>query len=156
MAKIKVKKLKPMKIAYIEHTGAYDKIPYGEYFEKLYKWAKETKAKPGFKPMGIFLSDPKTTAPEAAKTWVAIPIRGTPAATDAIQIKDLPATDAAVCKYAGDSEVIEQTYKELNAWVEQNGYEVSAPPMEVYTKMPKEKDGKSIVYAVVQMPVKKK
>jgi len=156
VTKIKVKKLKSMKIAYIEHTGPYDKVPYGDYYEKLYGWAKEVKAKPGFKPLSVYPSDPHTTPPEQAKTWVAIPIHGSPVETEEIKIKELPAAEAAVCKYAGDSTVIEQTYKDLTAWMEENGYEASAPPMEVYTKMPKEKDGKTIVYATVQMPVKKK
>ena len=42
MDKIKIQKLKPMKLAYIEHIGKYDKVPYDKYVPRLYEWAKES------------------------------------------------------------------------------------------------------------------
>ena len=35
MEKIKVENTKPMKIAYIEHIGAYSEVPYDEYMNRL-------------------------------------------------------------------------------------------------------------------------
>ena len=59
MVEVKLKKSKGYKAAYVEHTGAYDKVPYGEYFDKLFGWAKQKNLRPVGPPMAIFLSKPE-------------------------------------------------------------------------------------------------
>ena len=46
MDKIKIQKFKPIKLAYIEHIGKYDEVPYDRYVPRLYEWAKEKKVRP--------------------------------------------------------------------------------------------------------------
>ena len=59
MVEVKLKKSKAYRAAYIEHTGAYDKVPYGDYYDRLFGWAKQKNLKPAGPPMAIFLSKPE-------------------------------------------------------------------------------------------------
>ena len=76
MAKPKLEDRKPTSIAYIEHMGAFDKIPWQQDIEKLYGWAKEQKVMPGFYPIGIYLDDPKSVSLEKCRSQVAITFKG--------------------------------------------------------------------------------
>ncbi len=156
MAGIKIKTLKPQKLAYVEHTGDYKSIPYDDYFTKLYDWAKEKKVRPGFKPLGIFHDDPQKTPPEQCKSEICIPIVGEAESDENIKIKELPSMEVAVTKHKGSSEEYQNTYRQLNEWITKNGYEWAGPAMEVYTKKPKTVGDQTIIYATVQAPVKKK
>jgi AraC family transcriptional regulator len=156
MAGIKIKTLKPQKLAYVEHTGDYKSIPYDDYFNQLYAWAKEKKVRPGFKPLGIFHDNPEKTPPEQCKSEICIPIVGEAESDEDIKIKELPSMEVAVTKHKGTSEEYQNTYRQLNEWITKNGYEWAGPAMEVYTKMPKTAGDQTIIYANVQVPVKKK
>src|SRR3990172_6151826 len=63
-AKVKVEQRKPVKLAYIEHTGAYDDIPFETYIGRLYGWAKKAHVRPGFYPLGVFYDSPGETPGE--------------------------------------------------------------------------------------------
>jgi effector-binding domain-containing protein len=156
MAGIKIKTLKPQKLAYVEHTGDYKSIPYDDYFNQLYAWAKEKNVRPGFKPLGIFHDNPEKTPPEQCKSEICIPIVGEAESDEDIKIKELPSMEVAVTKHKGTSEEYQNTYRQLNEWITKNGYEWAGPAMEVYTKMPKTVGDQTIIYANVQAPVKKK
>ncbi len=155
MAGIKIKKTKPCKLAYIEHTGDYGAIPYDKYFEQLYAWIKEKNVRPGFKPLGIFHDNPEQTPPEECKSEIGIPIVGEVEAEGDIKIKELPSMEVAVTKYKGGTKEIQETYKKLGEWITENGYEWAGPCMEIYSKKPKVKGEETIVYATVQAPIKK-
>jgi AraC family transcriptional regulator len=156
MAGIKIKTLKPQKLAYIEHTGTYSEIPYDKYYDMLYSWAKEKKVRPGMKALGIFFDNPDKTPPEQCKSEICIPIFGDAESNEEIKIKDLPSMEVAQIKHKGSSEEYKNTYKTLNDWIENNGYERAGPSMEVYTKKPKMSGDKVILYANIQAPIKKK
>lgn len=156
MAGIKIKTLKPQKLAYVEHTGDYKSIPYDDYFNQLYAWAKEKNVRPGFKPLGIFHDNPEKTPPEQCKSEICIPIVGEAESDEDIKIKELPSMEVAVTKHKGTSEEYQNTYRQLNEWITKNGYEWAGPAMEIYTKKPKTVGDQTIIYATVQAPVKKK
>jgi effector-binding domain-containing protein len=156
MAGIKIKTIKPQRLAYIEHTGEYSKIPYDQYFERLYAWAKENKVRPGFKTLGIFHDNPEKISAEQCKSEICLPIVGDAEPAEDVKIKDLPAMDVAEIKHKGPSEEYKNTYRTLSDWITQNGYEWAGSSMEVYTKKPKVKGDQTILYATVQAPVKKK
>ena len=71
-------------------------------------------------------------------------------------VESLPDMEVAILKHAAPSEEYNNSYAALAKWIEENGYEITAPPMEVYTKKPKMKDGKTIIYSDILFPVKKK
>ena len=156
MAKVKIKKRKAGNIAYIEHKGAYHEIPYDKYYEKLYSWAKENKARPGFKQFAIYPNNPNETPEKELLTQIAISIGKMAEPKGDIKVKTLPETEVAVIKHNAPAEEYNNTYAELLKWVEENDYEVSDNPIEMYTKKPKVKQGKTIIYSEIQFPVEKK
>jgi len=156
MAKIKIKKTKPYKLAYIEHVGDYRNVPFDKYIPQLYGWAKEKKVRPGFRSVGIYYDCPETTPPEKCRSEIGIPVHGTPEPGGEIKIKDVPVMEVAVIKHAGPAKDYSKTYGALNEWMTQSGYEWAGPAFEVYTKKPKVKGGETIIYAEVQVPVRKK
>lgn len=156
MAKIKIKKTKPYRLAYMEHVGDYGSIPYDKYFSQLYGWAKEKKARPGFRPIGIYYDTPEQTPPERCRSEIGIPTRGMPISEGNIKIKEMPAMEVAIIKHAGPAKEYSKTYGILNEWMAQTGYEWAGPAMEVYTKKPKVVGGETIIRALVQVPVRKK
>jgi AraC family transcriptional regulator len=156
MANIKLSKRKAGKIAYIAHTGSYKDVPYDEIYSKLYGWAKENKAKPGFKALGIFMDDPEKVPTEKCRSEIGIPIYGSGPETEEIKLKTLPEMDVAVMKFKGESDDYIKAYHEIAEWIKANGYDWAGPCIEEYTKKPKVKGGKTIMFANIQVPVIKK
>ena len=156
MVKIKVKKTKPFKLAYIRHVGSYSEIPFDKYISKLYEWAREKKVRPGFRTMGIYHDSPEETPPEKCRSDIGIPIKGDVKPEGEVKIKEMSSMDVAVIKHKGPASQYSDTYKELSEWIEENGYEWAGPAMEVYTKKPKFVGDETIIYANVQAPIKKK
>ena len=68
MDKIKIQKNKPIKLAYIEHIGKYDTIPFDKYIPRLFEWAKENKVRPGFKNINVYHDDPNEKTPPWTST----------------------------------------------------------------------------------------
>jgi len=101
MSKVKLKKRKETIIAYIEHVGAYETIPFDVIIKKLYGWAKENKLRPGFKPLTIYPDDPNTTPKEQLRSWVGIPISGKAPEGGEVRTVTLPESLVAVYKHAG-------------------------------------------------------
>ncbi len=156
MDKIKVEKTKPIQLAYIEHVGVYGEIPFDEYIPRLYAWAKEKKVRPGFKMISLYHDNPEEKPPAECRSEIGIPIKGTTAPDKEIKIKELPSMEVAVIKHKGPSSQYKETYGKLGEWIEENGYEWAGPSMEVCTKKPKVVGNETIIYATVQVPIKKK
>jgi len=156
MTKVKLKTRKTSTFVYIEHKGAYREIPYENYMEKVFSWSKEKKVRPGFKPMAIFYDDPEKIAPENCKSEIGITIKGKPQSDENIKVKEIPITEVATIKHKGSAEDYPATYKALDDWILKNGYEVTGPFIEIYTKKPKNIGGKTILFSEIQAPIKKK
>jgi len=156
MASIKVESRKATTLAYIEHTGPYDKVPWDVYMEKLFGFAKEKKVMPGFYPMATYTNCPDDTPPEERTCEISIPIHGDVEGKEDIKVKKLPEMKVATISHKGPGSEFKNTYAKLTGWISENGYEMSGPPMEIYSKKPKVKDGVTILYAKVMIPVKKK
>jgi effector-binding domain-containing protein len=153
---IKVKRRRAGNFAYIEYKGPYNKIPFDEAFSRLFAWAKETRAGPGFTPFVIYASDPKTTPESELVTKVAIPLHRTGEPKGEIKVGQLPEMEIAVKRHDAPAEEYNKSYAELQKWIADNGYELYGAPIEVYTGKPKVKDGKTIIYSDIQFPVRKK
>jgi len=156
MAGPKIETRKASDLAYIEHEGPYDKVPWDEYIHRLYGWAKEQKVMPGFYPMGIYLSDPNAMPPEKLKSQVAISFKGKAKEAGGIKMRKQPAMKVATLSHKGPGVDFPKTYAKLREFMSQKGYCLSGPPIEVYSKMPEVVNGVTILYAKVMMPVMKK
>jgi effector-binding domain-containing protein len=155
MAPVKVEKRKPLRIAYYEHVGGYGNIPFDKVIPRLYEWAKKNKVMPGFYPMGIYMTDPKTTPPEKCLTWLAISFKGEGKPEGDIRIKDMPEMTVAAYSHKGPSSEYQKSYDTLTSWILANGYTVAGPPMEIYSKKPEMVDGQMILYSKILFPIMK-
>lgn len=155
MAKIKIKKRKATKIAYIEHTGEYSTIPFEQAISKLYGFAKKNKLRPGFKPFAVYPDNPNTDSWDKIRTRVAISINKLAESYEDILTTELPQTEVACMDFSGSSEEYQEAYNELWEWIEENGYTINGSPMEFWGKKPKKKDGKTIIFSEIQAPIAK-
>jgi len=153
MASVKTEKRKPIRIAYVEHVGSYGSIPFDKVIPQLYDWAKRNKVMPGFYPMGIYYSDPKTTPPEKSVTWLAISFKGDGKPDGDIKIKDLPEMTVATYSHKGPASEYQKSYDTLASWIVSHGYTVSGPPIEIYSKRPQMVDGQMILYSKILFPI---
>ena len=143
-------------LAYIETKGPFDKIPWQKYIERLYGWAKDQKVMPGFYPMGIYLDDPKLVPPEECRSQIAITFKGKAQERSGVKIRDLPAMKVASLSHKGPGSEFQKSYDALTEWIGKKGFELSGPSMEIYSKKPEVIEGKTILYAKIIFPVKKK
>jgi len=153
MAKIKAKTTKPMTVAYIEHIGPYSEVPWEEYMERLYGWAKEHHVRPGFSAIGIYHDNPEDVQPEACRSEVAIPIHGDASSDGGVKVKELPAMRVAELTFKGPSTMLGDAYRDIMAWTAEHGCEAAGPSMEIYRSRPKIKKGKMIFSARIQVPI---
>lgn len=156
MAGPKIESRKATDVAYIEHKGPYDKVPWEEYMHRLYGWAKDQKVMPGFYPFAVYLDAPGNVPPEKLRSEIAITFKGKAAAKGGVRTKKLPAMKVASISHKGPGSEFKNTYAKLDEWKASKGYVRAGPPIEVYTKKPEVVNGVTILYAKVMMPVKKK
>ena len=156
MDKIKIQKFKPIKLAYIEHIGKYDEVPYDKYVPRLYEWAKENKVRPGFKNINVFHDDPTLKNPSECKSWIGIPIKGDAKSDDEVKIEDMAEMEVATMKFKGPGSEYKSAYQKIQNWIDENGYEWAGPSLEVCLKKPKMVNGEMILSTTIQVPIKKK
>ena len=156
MTNPKLESRKAANIAYIEHFGPYDQVPWENYIQRLYGWAKKQKVMPGFYPMGIYHDDPEKTSSEKCRSEIAITFKGKAKEENGIKTRRLQVMKVAAISHKAPGNEFKNTYAKLRKWINEKGYEVSGPPIEVYTKKPKVVGDVTVLYAKVMMPVKKK
>ena len=152
----KLESRKAVNLAYIEHVGPYDKVPWEDYIKRLYGWAREQKVMPGFYPMAICHDDPEKTPPENCRSEIAITFKGKAKQQSGIKTRKMPAMKVAAISHKGPASSFRDTYAKLAEWINKKEYKVWGPSIEVYTKKPEVIDGVTILYAKVMLPVKKK
>lgn len=156
MDKIKIKTTKPMKLAYIEHVGEYGKVPYDKYIPRLYEWAKEKRVRPGFKNINVFHDDPQQKNPSECKSWIGIPIVGDVMSDNEVKIKEMPSMEVVTLKHKGPASEYQNSYKKIQNWMDENGYDWAGPSLEVCSKKPKMVNGEMYLFTTIQVPIKKK
>ena len=62
----------PMYVAYIYHTGPYEKI--GDAYRMLYEWGDRQKYDVKGRPIELYWNDPASTPPEKLVTEIWLPI----------------------------------------------------------------------------------
>jgi AraC family transcriptional regulator len=156
MAKPKFEERKESDLAYIEHIGPYDKVPWDELTPRLYGWAKEQKVMPGFHPMGIYYDDPSQVAPEKRRSEIGITFKGPGKEVPGIKTRHMPAQKVAAVSFKGPSTEYQKAYAEMDRWIDGKGYRASGPCIEIYSKRPEMIDGVMILYSKILIPVETK
>jgi len=152
----KVERRRAANLAYIEHEGPYDKVPWEDCIKRLYGWAKEQKAMPGFYPMAIYHDDPEKTPPEKCRSDIGITFKGRAKEQAGVKTQKVPAMKVATISHKGPGSEFKNTYAKLADWIGKRGYRISGPPIEVYSKKPQVVGDVTILYAKIMMPVNKK
>ena len=156
MDKIKIQKFKPVKLAYIEHIGKYDEVPYDEYVPRLYEWAREHKVRPGFKNINVFHDDPQKKNPLECRSWIGIPIKGNATSDDEVKIEEISEMEVATMKFKGPGSEYKDAYGIIGNWMNENDYDWNGPSFEVCSKKPKMVNGQMILSTTIHVPIKKK
>jgi len=146
---------KAANFAYVEHQGPYDQVPWDVYIKRLYGWAKEQKVMPGFYPMAIYHDDMQKPS-EMRRSDIGITFKGRAKEQSGVKIRKMPAMKVATISHKGPGTEFKNTYAKLTEWIEKKGYQMSGPPIEIYSKKPETVDGVTILTAKVMMPIKKK
>jgi len=156
MVEVKLKRSKAYKVAFVEHVGAYDKVPYADYYDKLFKWAKQKNLRSAGPPMVVFLDKPEEILSEKCRCEVLIPIRGEAKPEGEIKIKEIPSTDVASITHRGPTKDYPKTYEKLRKWIDENSYVYAGPVTEIYLSKPKAVRGEMVVFTNIQAPIKRK
>jgi AraC family transcriptional regulator len=151
--KPKFEQRKEVMLAYIEHRGPYDDIPWGELMGELYGWAKEQKVMPGFYPMGIYLDDPQKVPREQCRSEIAISFKGEANASQGVKTRRMPAMKVATLSFKGPGSDLGRAYQVLGEFIQAQGHRVLGPMIEIYSRTPEIIDGVIILYSKIMTPV---
>jgi len=154
MSEISVKFFMPMKVASTGKEGSLGEI--GKAMEELSQSLKEKKVKLAGSAMRLFHGDPKAMDPRTAQYELCVPISGRLKGASNIKDKELEKGAFACITHTGSVDNIQETYKAVLKWIEENGYQISGAAREVYHKGLKETgiDSQNIMVEV-QFPIRK-
>jgi DNA gyrase inhibitor GyrI len=156
MTRIRTRVRDPLTVAYIEESGPYDSLPWSTDIDRLYAWARKNRARPGMRPMAVYIDDPATTPPARLRTQIAIPLHRAPPPEGAVGVRTLPGTPVVAAKHRGPASAFPATYAALRAYASEHGLEVAGPPTETYTRRPKGTGADAVFTARVEIPVRKR
>ncbi len=156
MTKVKIKDRKESNVLCVEHEGDYKNIPHDDYFKMLKSWAKEHKARPYSKPIGIFYDDPEKNEEDDLRADIGLLIKKKRPTSGSMHIKYLPKMKVAEAKYKGTREDIKKIYNDVYDYIREKGYKPAGSPMEIYKGKSKMVDGKKVMKGVLQVPINKK
>ncbi len=130
-AKIGIKEMPEIKVAYIRYSGAYDQI--GKTYEKLMKWAgPRGLLTPETKTITIYQDDPAVTAIEKVRQDACITLDHDIAVEGEIGKSVIPGGKYAVGRFQVDSKGFEKAWNTMCLWLADNGYQYNGSPYELY------------------------
>lgn len=145
-AKIEVRDVPEMHVAYLRHIGPYagDTALFGRLFERLFSWAgPRGLVGPGTKVLTIYEDDPKITDEAKLRMDVAITVPVATAADGEIGTRTIPGGAYAI----GHFEILPDQYGEAwdamcGQWFCESGYQPGdGPCLEVYLNDPGQDPG---------------
>jgi AraC family transcriptional regulator len=154
MSEISIKFFMPMKVASTGREGPLGEI--GKAMEELSQSLKEKKVKLAGSAMRLFHGDPKALDPRTAQYELCVPISGRLKGAGNVQDKELEKGAFACITHSGSIDNIQESYKAVLKWIEENGYRIAGAPREVFHKGLKETgiDSQNIMVEL-QFPVQK-
>lgn len=151
---VSVKKLDPMRVAFVRHVGPYAQV--GETWNKLCGWAGPRGILgPQSKMLGLCHDDPDVTPPDKVRYDACVTVGPNVQADGEIGIQEIPSGEYAMTLHAGPYEKLSGTYAALcGQWLPQSGRDLrSAPSVEMYLNSPydtKPDDLRTEVYVPLQ------
>jgi len=155
LMKVKLKKTKPQTIAYIEHSGAYDKAHFEAYFLKLFEWARMHRVRKGVHPIAILLKNPDYTPDDQCKSEIGVPVMATAKGDNEVKVRQVQPALVISVDFKGSIERLPNVMETFKEWTEGNGYDFSGPVMQVFKGKPKQVKGKTVLRCELMMVVRK-
>jgi AraC family transcriptional regulator len=134
---VEVKKLKPLRVAFMRHVGPYQNV--GETWNQLCAWAGPRGLfGPQTRMLGLCYDDPEVTPPDKIRYDACMTVGEEVAADGPVGVQEIAGGDYAMVLHSGPYEKLNETYAALcGQWLPQSGRELrSAPAMEIYLNSP--------------------
>jgi len=126
---VRVVTLEPVHALVLPMKGSYAQHP--EAFAQLGAFLSQRGIEPTGPPFARYFSDPSVG--EASLVWeVAFPVPADAPTKAPFEVKDLPATLAAVHVHKGPMEELGTAWGSLVQWAMSNGYTPAVPAMQVF------------------------
>jgi AraC family transcriptional regulator len=132
MYEIQVRKLEPIKVAFIRHTGPYQEL--GPVHQSLQIWLGKNKIQPNGFVREIGYDNPMQTPPEKCRQEICIPVCDAQAG-DGVEIKTLPEVKVASVVHRGglDFQALGPAYMALMGWAGKEGIKTDYSIITYYT-----------------------
>jgi AraC family transcriptional regulator len=136
--KATVKETEPTTVAFLKMKGHYNQIPAA--FGTLYGWIMEKGYKPRGAAITVYCNIPGQVSDDELlwelRSQISADVDESGPSGEGLGVKRLGAVRVAAVIHKGPYEKLEETYSALILWVEENGYETSGPPEELYLNDP--------------------
>lgn len=125
---VRVKTAEKMTLVYLEHTGPYDRM--GEVFAQLGEYAAE-KALTG-DVVGIYYDDPAQVPAEQLRSELGIVVPEGTMPDSGYSLQEVPERKVVYVILRGPYGEIAKEYPYIVQWIEEKGYRIVGPLMEIY------------------------
>ena len=134
--KVELRQMDAMRIATVEHRGAYHKI--SEAFTRLGQLAGPAGLfGPGTRTLGLYYDDPESTAEADLRSEAAVSVSDGARIPEGLNEKAIPSGTYAVALHEGSYQTLGDTWSELmGGWLPESDYRVTGVPFECYLNMP--------------------
>jgi DNA gyrase inhibitor GyrI len=153
---VRLQKVEPFKYFALEMTGSYTQ--HSTAFQTFYQEAGKQGLPMNSAPFGVYWNSPQNT-PEVELKWeIGLVLPDTNKVAEPLKLKKWEFPLTASISYTGGfgSEVMQNAYQTLFAWLGKNGYHPAGPIVEKYLTMPKQNEkGEWIGTIEIVMPVEK-
>lgn len=148
---------RPSLVAYLPMQGSYDQTPDG--FAHLYDWVGEHGFKATGAPTAVYYNIAQDPSGADAVWELQAPLKDEvdEVAPDesGIGVRRTLEMEVVSTIHKGPYDSVTPTYQSLWEWVEDNGYELSGPPMERYLNGPDDVASPDEYLTEIIMPIEK-
>jgi len=130
---LQVRKLEPLRVASISHTGPYEQL--GPVYGRLFAWMERNKIAPNGFIREFGYDNPMQTPPEKCRQEVCVPIGDAVRPEGEIEIKKLPQMEMISVVHRGglDFQSMGAAYNSLMKWAGENSRKTSYSIITYYT-----------------------
>jgi effector-binding domain-containing protein len=150
---IKEKTTEKVKVAYINHTGTYTKIP--EYIQEIGQWVMDKGLEMTGMVYGTYYNSPDEVTEDELQYEIGFSFGGEAQEEGKVKIKEIPEHLVLTAIHKGPYTEVGPVIHDLAEYAITQGYEIVGPITEVYLNDPS-LVGENELLTEVQFPVMKK
>lgn len=125
---ILTKMVNKMTIVYVEHVGPYEQL--GPIFGQLAAYAGEKGL--SFNMVGLYYDDPAVVPAESLRCELGIQVGEGFEPDSGYMVKEIPAHKVVYAVMKGPYDKIALEYPNIMKWIEEKGYKLTGPVIEIY------------------------